>query len=47
MVVDPDHIRVAALDYYDKYWNDYWDRLYEKHDLERPGKAKKQYAEKK
>jgi hypothetical protein len=25
------HIREAALDYYDEYWKDYWNRLREKH----------------
>ncbi len=34
--VDPEHIRLASLDYYDTYWKDYWRRLYEKHGLERP-----------
>ena len=28
---NPAHIKNAALDYYDKYWKDYWDRLSEKH----------------
>ena len=35
--VDPPHIKNAANDYYDKYWRKYWDRLYQKHDLKRPG----------
>lgn len=30
-VVDPEHIEIVAYDYYDKYWSDYWQRLYEKH----------------
>ncbi len=30
-VVDPDHIKKAANDYYDKYWKDYWGRLGDKH----------------
>ena len=30
-VVDPVHIENAAYDYYDKYWNDYWQRLEEKY----------------
>ena len=30
-VVDPDHIKEAANDYYDKYWKDYWKRLADKH----------------
>jgi hypothetical protein len=37
-VVDPIHIENAAYDYYDKYWRDFWQRLYHKHDLKRPGK---------
>jgi hypothetical protein len=32
-VVDPEHIETAAYDYYDKYWKEYWQRLYEKHEL--------------
>lgn len=32
-VVDPEHIENAALDYYDKYWKNYWIRLQEKHAL--------------
>lgn len=34
--VDPDHIRLASLDYYDGYWKDYWPRLYLKHGIQRP-----------
>lgn len=30
-VVDPEHIKQAANDYYDKYWKDYWQRLRNKH----------------
>jgi len=30
-VVDPEFIQDAANDYYDKYWKDYWQRLYDKH----------------
>ena len=30
-----EHIDLAAQDYYDNYWKDFWKRLYEKH----PGKA--------
>jgi hypothetical protein len=30
-VVDPEHIQTAALDYYDEYWSDYWQRLQDKH----------------
>ena len=32
-VKDPEHIRIAALDYYDKYWKDYWQRLRDKHQI--------------
>ena len=28
-------IRDAALDYYDKYWSEYWERLHEKHGLKK------------
>ncbi|MEC9004381.1 MAG: serine hydrolase domain-containing protein [Planctomycetota bacterium] len=38
-VVDPEHIKEAANDYYDKYWKEYWQRLSDKH-------AKKISAEK-
>lgn len=31
VVVDPDHIKEAANDYYDEYWKDYWVRLREKY----------------
>lgn len=31
VVKDPDHIRDAALDYYDDYWSSYWERLSAKH----------------
>ena len=34
-VVDLPHIEKAAYDYYDKYWKDYWQRLYDKHGIER------------
>jgi len=27
----PDHIQEAALDYYDRYWKDFWQRLRDKH----------------
>jgi hypothetical protein len=30
-VTDLPHIRAAALDYYDKYWSSYWERLNQKH----------------
>lgn len=32
-VVDPPHIEIAALDYYDEYWKTYWQRLSDKHAL--------------
>ena len=32
-VKDPEHIRLAALDYYDNYWKDYWQRLRDKHQI--------------
>ena len=31
-VVDPEHIKQAANDYYDKYWESYWKRLHDKYD---------------
>ncbi len=31
--IDPPHITKASLDYYDKYWKEYWYRLHEKHGL--------------
>ncbi|MFK7911339.1 MAG: hypothetical protein AB8F34_12170, partial [Akkermansiaceae bacterium] len=31
VVVQPDFIKDAANDYYDKYWADYWQRLEDKH----------------
>lgn len=31
---DPEHILEAANDYYDKYWQDYWPRLHEKHGIQ-------------
>ena len=34
-VIDPPHIEKAAYDYYDKYWKDYWQRLYDKHGIKR------------
>ncbi len=36
VVANPEHIDNAAYDYYDKYWHDYWQRLYDKHGLKRP-----------
>ena len=35
-VTELPHIQKAAYDYYDKYWKNYWQRLYDKHGLERP-----------
>ena len=29
--IDPEHIETAAYDYYDGYWQDFWQRLYDKH----------------
>jgi len=37
VVVSPDFIKDAANDYYDRYWKSYWQRLYDKHGIERPG----------
>jgi len=34
-VEDLPHIKKAANDYYDKYWEDFWQRLYDKHELKR------------
>lgn len=34
VVVDPDHIKDAANDYYDEYWSSFWNRLREKHGFE-------------
>jgi hypothetical protein len=31
VVKDLEHIKIAGLDYYDKYWSKYWDRLEKKH----------------
>ena len=36
VVVDAAHIQAAASDYYDKYWHEFWQRLYDKHELKRP-----------
>ncbi|MBC8327070.1 MAG: hypothetical protein H8E27_15745 [Verrucomicrobia subdivision 3 bacterium] len=36
VVEDLPHIKVAANDYYDKYWNDFWQRLYDKYELASP-----------
>ena len=32
-VKDPEHIQKAALDYYDNYWKEYWQRLRDKHQI--------------
>ena len=34
IVADPEHIRTAALDYYDNYWKEFWQRLRDKHQIE-------------
>jgi hypothetical protein len=34
--VQPEYIELAALDYYDKYWKSYWQRLYDKYGMKRP-----------
>ena len=34
--VQPEHIELAAYDYYDKYWKSYWQRLYDKYGMTRP-----------
>ena len=34
-----EHIDLAAQDYYDKYWKDFWKRLHEKHDAKAAPKA--------
>jgi hypothetical protein len=39
-VVLPDYIEKAGLDYYDKYWKDYWKRLYDKYGLPVPSHEK-------
>jgi len=39
-VVQPDYIEKAGLDYYDKYWKDYWKRLYDKYALPVPSHEK-------
>jgi len=35
-VEDLPHIKKAANDYYDKYWKDFWQRLYDKHEVLSP-----------
>ena len=35
-VTELPHIQKAAYDYYDTYWKDYWQRLYDKHGIRRP-----------
>jgi hypothetical protein len=39
VVVEAGPIKEAALDYYDTYWHDYWQRLYDKHGMKRPEKG--------
>jgi hypothetical protein len=39
-VEDAPHIMETANDYYDRYWADYWQRLYDKHGIRRPAGAK-------
>ena len=34
-VTDLPHIQNAAYDYYDTYWKEYWQRLYDKHSIKR------------
>ena len=34
-VTDLPHIQKAAYDYYDTYWKEYWQRLYDKHNIKR------------
>ena len=34
-VTDLPHIQKAAYDYYDNYWKEHWQRLYEKHNIKR------------
>jgi len=36
VVVDSEPIKKAGLDYYDTYWHDFWQRLYDKHGMPRP-----------
>ncbi len=31
VVIDANHIKKAANDYYDRYWSDYWQRLHDKY----------------
>lgn len=31
VVKEPEHIKIAGLDYYDTYWKDYWQRLQDKY----------------
>ena len=33
-VNEAEHIQTAALDYYDKYWKEYWQRLRDKHSIQ-------------
>ena len=34
-ITDLPHIQKAAYDYYDTYWKEYWQRLYDKHSIKR------------
>jgi hypothetical protein len=31
VVEELEHIKLAGLDYYDKYWAEFWDRLHQKY----------------
>ena len=42
-VVKPEHITLAAYDYYDKYWKDYWQRLRDKHKITTTPHSAKDY----
>ena len=42
-VVKPEHITLAAYDYYDKYWKDYWQRLRDKHKIPAAPHSAKDY----
>ena len=41
VVVDPEHIKLAAYDYYDNYWQEYWQRLADKHSIKLKEKKEK------
>ena len=40
-VEQPEFIKTAANDYYDEYWKDYWQRLYDKYGMTRPVKEER------